>query len=91
MVQTEMDVDLEQELMETLSKEIAKEIDEGIMLYTLLEAGWTPVKFYFKSKEHSNDVHIWLLENCKNAWHRYGSEYVFKDKKEAEWFILRWL
>lgn len=82
---------LEQEMMERISKEIAKEIDEGIMSDMLIEIGWTPVEFYFQDNHHANDVNFWLLENCKSHWRRFGKKYLFEDVKEAEWFILRWI
>jgi hypothetical protein len=92
MVQTKMAVkSLEDELYETLAKEIAREMDEGVMSNILVEAGWSRVEFHFKNLSHSNDVHFWLLENCKDDWQKLGSGILFKNIKEAEWFILRWL
>ena len=81
---------LEDEMMDAMSKDIAKEIYEGIMAFMLAETGWTPVKFHFKDNYHANDVTFWLLENCKGKWRRLGAEYLFEDTKEAEWFMLRW-
>jgi hypothetical protein len=83
--------DLEQELYETLAKEIAREMDEGIMSTMLVETGWTPVEFHFKDNYQAVDVQIWLQNTCKNGYRRLGSDYVFEDSKEAEWFILRWV
>jgi predicted nucleotidyltransferase len=83
---------LEQEIMERMSKDIAKEIDDGIISFMLVEIGWTTVQFHYKSNEHANDVTFWLLENCDNKkWKRFGSAYFFEDAKDAEWFILRWV
>lgn len=82
---------LEDEMMDAMAKDVAREIDEGIMANMLVETGWTPVEFYFKSNEHSVDVTEWLFETFKkDTWSRYGSQYIFKNKKDAEWFILRW-
>lgn len=81
---------LEDEMADILAKEIAREIDDGIMSNILVETGWIPVQFYYKDNYHANDVNFWLLENCKNKWRRLGSDYLFEDVKEAEWFILRW-
>ena len=91
MVQTKMAVkSLEDEMADILAKEIAREIDDGIMSNILVETGWTSVQFYFKDNFHANDVNLWLMENCKHKWRRLGSDYLFEDIKEAEWFILRW-
>jgi hypothetical protein len=80
----------EEDMMDIMAEEIQKEIDAEIMSNILVESGWTPVKFHYKSNEHANDVTFWLMETCNGKWHRYGSAYLFKDKQDAEWFILRW-
>ncbi len=82
---------LEEEMMDAIAKDIAREIDEGIMSTMLVQTGWTAVKFDYKDNYHANDVGFWLLENCKGKWKRLGSDLLFEDIKEAEWFILRWL
>lgn len=78
-------------MMDRIGKEIAKEIDEGIMSNILTETGWTPVEYYFKNNTEAVDINKWLNETCTSDWYRLGSDYVFEDKKDAEWFILRWI
>jgi hypothetical protein len=65
--------------------------DEGIMSTILIEDGWTPVQFYFKNNNQAVDIILWLNRNCKNNWQRLGSDYLFKYRQDAKWFILRWL
>ena len=77
--------------MDKIGKQIAKDIDEEVMSNILTESGWTPVNFHFKDNYHANDVNFWLLEHCSDRWLRLGSDYLFKDVKEAEWFILKWV
>ena len=81
---------LEHEFMDDIAKEIQKEMDEGIMSNILIEKGWTPVQFYFKNNKQAVDILLWLNRNCKNNWQRLGSDYLFKYRQDAEWFILRW-
>ncbi len=82
---------LEDEIADAMAKEIAKEIDDGIMATMLIETGWTPVYFAFKDNHQAVDITEWLYETCKeHTWGRFGSEYLFKNKQDAEWFILRW-
>jgi hypothetical protein len=81
----------EEEMMDILAEEIRKEIDEGIISNILVETGWTPVQFYFKNGEQAVDVQIWLAGTCTDDYRRLGSDYLFKSKQDAEWFILRWL
>jgi len=85
-----MVMNLEDELISTISKEMQQNIDEGIMSTILIEDGWTPVQFYFKNNNQAVDIILWLNRNCKNNWQRLGSDYLFKYKQDAEWFILRW-
>jgi hypothetical protein len=83
---------LEEEMMDEIGKQIAKEIDDGIIANMLVETGWTPVHFTFKDSEQAVDIAEWLSETCEeDTYGRYGSEYLFKDKQDAEWFILRWV
>lgn len=81
---------IEDEWYETVAKEIAREIDDGIMSNILVESGWTPVHFTFKDNFQATDIQIWLQNECKGMYRRLGSDYLFKDVKDAEWFILRW-
>ena len=92
MVQTKMAVkSLEDEMFDEIGKQIAKEIDDGIMSNILVEIGWIPVHFTFNDNFHATDVQIWLQNTCKSKYRRLGSDYLFENKEEAEWFILRWL
>ena len=73
-----------------VAKEIAREIDESLMASILTETGWTKVIYRYKNNQQAVDITDWLMENCSDKFQRLGSEYYFKDKKDAEWFILRW-
>ena len=81
---------LEDEMADILAKEIAREIDDGIMSNILVETGWTKVEYHFASNQQAVDIADWMLENCQDSVERLGSDYVFENKKDAEWFILRW-
>jgi hypothetical protein len=81
---------LEEEMFDEIGKQIAKEIDDGIMSSMLIETGWTPVQFYFKNGEQAVDIQFWLSDTCKGKYRRLGSDYLFENKQDAEWFILRW-
>jgi hypothetical protein len=84
-------VSLEDELMETLAKEIAQEIDDGVMLDILVKGGWTKVPYHFTNSNHAVDVMMWLDDTKRDNWQRLCGSFVFKNKKDAEWFMLRWL
>lgn len=82
---------LEDEIYAAMADEIAREMDEGIMANILVETGWTPVQFHFKDNFQATDIQIWLQNECPGKYRRLGDSYLFEDKKDAEWFILRWI
>ena len=84
--------DMEDELVKTLMAEIQREMDDEIMRRMYLENGWTEIKFQYKNNKHAVDIIDWCVETfTKNQWHRLNGYFVFKNKKDAEWFLLRWL
>ena len=82
---------LQDEVISNIAKQMQQDIDDKIMSSILIEDGWTSVEFYFKSNEQAIDIILWLNRNCKNNWQRLGSNYLFKYRQDAEWFILRWV
>ena len=82
---------LEDEMFDEIGRQIAKEIDDGILSNILVETGWTPVQYYFKNNNEAVDINYWLNEHCEDRWRRLGSDYLFENKQDAEWFILRWI
>ena len=86
-----MNSSLQDKIISDIAKQMQQDIDGGIMSNILIEDGWTPVQFYFKNNNQAVDIILWLNRNCKNNWQRLGSNYLFKYRQDAEWFILRWL
>ena len=85
-----MNSQLQDEIITSIAKQMQQDTDEGIMSNILIEKGWTSVQFYFKNNNQAVDIILWLNRNCKNNWQRLGSNYLFKYRQDAEWFILRW-
>jgi NTP pyrophosphatase (non-canonical NTP hydrolase) len=83
---------LEDEIAEELAKEISEEIDFDIMKDLLTDSGWYTVQLLtLGSREKSIDIKDWVTKNCKRGFVSRGRTFIFKSKKEAEWFSLRWL
>lgn len=82
--------DLENEVMDKLSKDLAEDIDRQILWGWLKETGWTFVKIIFQNNIHAIDVNEWVDANAKGKYLRAGGEYLFEDSKDATMFILRW-
>lgn len=83
---------LEDEIAENLAKEMSDEIDFEIMKELLVESGWYVIELLtLGSREQSIDIKDWVTKNCKKGFVSRGKTFVFKSKKEATWFSLRWL
>lgn len=86
------DVSLIDKIVNEKLDELTKAIDNDVLRVCLIEGGWTQVEFYYSSSKHAVDVREWLENNVgEKQWSRLNSYFVFRNKKDAEWFVLRWL
>jgi len=86
------DISLNDIILAEKLDEMTKSIDNDVLRSCLVEGGWTEIEFYYKNNSHAIDVLEWLGKNVKeNQWSRLNSYFVFRKKKDAEWFVLRWL
>jgi len=83
-------ISVEDEIMNVMAIDLAKELDESLMATILTETGWIGVEFYFKSNEHAVDVRTWLYATCTGEHKRLANMFVFEKAQDAEWFILKW-
>ena len=83
---------LEDEIIDNIAREYAEQLDFDIMKDLLTESGWCVIELLsLGSREQSIDIKDWVTKNCKRGFIARGKTFVFKSKKEAEWFSLRWL
>jgi len=83
---------LEEHIAEDMAREMSEEIDFDVMKDLLTESGWYTVQLLtLGSREKSIDIKDWVTKNCKRGFVSRGRTFIFKSKKEAEWFSLRWL
>lgn len=81
-------MNLENELLDNLADDMAKEIDYD-MLVNLLN--WTRVELPpFTSRYDAVDIADWCTDNCTGKFMNFGVKFAFEKSKDAEWFILRW-
>ena len=86
------DVSLMEEIIKQKLEELQRDLDADVVRLALVETGWVEVEFHYKNREHAVDVQEWCELNIKKShWMRCGSHYVFKNKPDAGWFMLRWL
>jgi hypothetical protein len=79
---------LEEQLAEKLSKEIAREIDNGILIELMVAGGYKKVKW---TKLVNASMASWCMENCAGQWDRRNEYFLFKESDDAALFTLRWL
>ena len=85
-------VSLMEEIIKEKLDELTKAIDNDVMRACLVDSGWTEVSFYYNNNKHAIDVLEWIGNNVKeNQWSRLNGYFVFRNKKDAQWFMLRWL
>ncbi len=85
-------MNLQEEIANSLSNEIAKEIDFGVLSSMLVELGWKKVTLTrFFSRKHSINILMWCEEHIKHPFEHHGSTFVFENEGDAINFTLKWL
>lgn len=83
---------LEDQLMEHAARQMADEIDFGVMCDLLVNIGWAKVVLdTLGSNERAWDIKDWLSTECKKEYKQRGRTFVFKSKDDAALFKLTWL
>ena len=78
---------LEEQFAAQLSDEIAREIDNEILVELMVAGGYKKVKW---TKLVSGSMAAWCMDNCTGHWDTLGSYFLFKDANDAALFTLRW-
>ena len=82
---------LEEELLDKAGKQMARDIDREILWGMLEGIGWTRVMLpTLGNGKQAVEIILWLEDNCKKAYERNGRDFIFEDKRDANWFVLRW-
>lgn len=83
--------DLVDKYADQLSKEIADEIDWGIIKTMLKSCGWTEIKFSpIHPMERANQIKNWVKTNCKGNVKSRHDCFMFEHEKDAVNFVLKW-
>jgi hypothetical protein len=83
---------LEEKYAAAAAKEIADEIDRGVLWRMLIDMGWHRVILSrLQDNIHAIDITFWLEENVKNPYQRDGRNFLFSAERDATMFILRWV
>jgi hypothetical protein len=82
---------LQEQLIEKASRQIAEDIDFGVICNLLVDIGWVKVEFEaLRPNKRAVDITNWLHTECKQEWKHHGRTFVFESKEEAALFKLTW-
>jgi hypothetical protein len=98
--------ELEQDMLDRIGKDIAREIDkellDNLMIDVLTKDGWTPTKINpaftdigmnivsSRFDEWYSQTAEWIHLNARGDYKLLKGQWVFEDPKDATMFILRW-
>ncbi len=82
---------LEDEVINEMSKKLCSEIDFEILTSMLCELGWRKIILSPMTMEDSRAVDEWTKINVKGHFETMGLVWVFEHEEDANWFALRWL
>lgn len=92
MTQTETTQEIIDRVVNDAAEEMRKAIDEGVLLDLLVECGWTKIPYLYYDTKKAMDMFEYCEQKFKkDQWKVLNSHFAFRNKKDAEWFILRWL
>jgi hypothetical protein len=84
-------MNLEEEIADKLSNEIAKEIDFEFLTDILIACGWHCVTLpSLLDRKRSIDILEWCSEQTNHKFKHHGRVFIFEDQGDAVNFSLRW-
>ena len=85
-------MNLEDEIAQEMSKQIAQEIDFDLLTDILIACGWTKVVLPNKWLPVSGlEIHQWREKNLTGRWKAHGNVWLFEKSEDAVIFSLTWL
>ena len=85
------DGSLEDSVTYSMAEEITAEIDRSVVWGILETDGWVQVSLErFQDNRHAIDIREWIEDTCQGKHLSSGSNFIFKDPRDATMFILRW-
>lgn len=83
--------DLHDEIIREASLQMSKSIDFTILSDIMVESGWTKIVINYVSPTHSwVDIKDWVDQNCTDEHQEHMGIWLFKNKKDAIIFSLKW-
>jgi len=83
---------IQDQIIEQVGQEMAREIDREVLWSMLVGIGWTRVVVPAETAMvNATQIKEWLEINCANPYEKHRSDFIFEDEKDATMFILKWL
>ena len=83
-------MNIEEEIAQDLSNQIAKSIDFELITDMLLACGWKRVELNFLTIDNSTEILNWCKTNLKHRYQYLDNVFIFENQGEAVNFTLRW-
>ena len=84
-------MNLEEEILNEAGSRMANDIDREVLWDMLEGLGWTRVMLPKPVPPwQAAEIIMWVRAFCKNAHEQNGRDFIFEDKRDANWFVLRW-
>lgn len=84
-------MNIEQDIINRAGKQMADEIDFGILTEMLCGIGWRKIILRPMTWEDGAEIDLWVDQHVKGHFETMGLVWVFENEDDANWFALRWL
>lgn len=81
---------LEKHIIDNLSKQMAHDMDQHILIGFMLELGWKEINVNPWIHGSLTEITQWVESNIQGNTRRSGNRWVFEDEKDAIIFALKW-
>jgi hypothetical protein len=84
-------VNIDEDVMQKMAEDMAREIDFDVLAHALEESGWTRVEFVpFIYEKRPELIEAWVGKYATGEWHNAGTKFVFERTEDASAAILQW-
>ncbi len=83
-------MDLENQIIDDLSKNLATEMDQHILIGFMIELGWKEIIVDPWVHGDLEEILIWTNANVEGNKMYMGNRWVFENEKDATMFTLKW-
>jgi hypothetical protein len=81
---------LEQEIIDVMARDLARDIDTGILASVFNESGWVSVVVDPWVHGSQTEINEWCDAHFEDGYFQNGNVWLFKEPKDATMFTLRW-